>query len=227
MLENEFSRITMSCSSESLIPNGEGYANISHQICTLPGATPGALHVAGAAYLEKAFSYAPSQLWRNWGIIIAIIVFFLILNVVLGEFVTYGTGSNSVLSRVKQTAKSKALNESLLKKREEYRKNKMRAESSELQVASQSVLTWEALNYDVPVHGSTRRLLNNVYGYVKPAELTALMGASGAGKTTLLDVLAGRKNVGVIVSWIKGVYNSREDLFKCAEVSDCFSFHAN
>jgi ABC-type multidrug transport system ATPase subunit len=40
--------------------------------------------------------------------------------------------------------------------------------------------------------------LNNIFGYVKPGQLTALMGASGAGKTTLLDVLAARKNIGVI-----------------------------
>jgi ABC-type multidrug transport system ATPase subunit len=42
------------------------------------------------------------------------------------------------------------------------------------------------------------QLLNNVYGYVKPGTLTALMGASGAGKTTCLDVLAQRKNIGVV-----------------------------
>lgn len=50
----------------------------------------------------------------------------------------------------------------------------------------------------VPVPGGTRRLLHDVYGYVKPGTLTALMGASGAGKTTCLDVLAQRKNIGVI-----------------------------
>ncbi|KAH9952740.1 hypothetical protein BC827DRAFT_1286560 [Russula dissimulans] len=36
------------------------------------------------------------------------------------------------------------------------------------------------------------------HGYVKPGTLTALMGASGAGKTTCLDVLAKRKNIGVV-----------------------------
>lgn len=58
--------------------------------------------------------------------------------------------------------------------------------------------TWSKLNYTVPVKGGERRLLSEVYGYVKPGELTALMGASGAGKTTLLDVLADRKSIGKI-----------------------------
>ena len=50
----------------------------------------------------------------------------------------------------------------------------------------------------MPVPGGERRLLHDVYGYVKPGTLTALMGASGAGKTTCLDVLAQRKNIGVV-----------------------------
>ena len=43
-----------------------------------------------------------------------------------------------------------------------------------------------------------RKLLNGISGYVKPGQLTALMGASGAGKTTLMDVIAGRKTAGKI-----------------------------
>ncbi len=41
-------------------------------------------------------------------------------------------------------------------------------------------------------------LLKSVNGYFEPGTMTALMGSSGAGKTTLLDVLAGRKNTGVV-----------------------------
>ena len=46
--------------------------------------------------------------------------------------------------------------------------------------------------------GGTHCLLHDIYEHIKPGTLTALMGVSGAGKTTVLDVLAQRKNTGVI-----------------------------
>lgn len=64
--------------------------------------------------------------------------------------------------------------------------------------ADRRTFTWERVDYVVPVPGGTRRLLHEVYGYVRPGTLTALVGASGAGKTTCLDVLAQRKNIGVV-----------------------------
>ena len=47
-------------------------------------------------------------------------------------------------------------------------------------------------------HGDELDLLKGVNGYFECGTVTALMGSSGAGKTTLLDVLADRKNTGVV-----------------------------
>ncbi|KAM5346373.1 hypothetical protein ACJ41O_009378 [Fusarium nematophilum] len=198
MMQNEFSRIDMTCTAESLIPSGPGYDDINYQVCTLAGSRGGTTFVSGDDYIAQGFSYYPGDLWRNWGIVMALIIFFLILNVVLGEFVKFGMGGNAAKVYAKPNKERKALNETLLEKREAKRRDKTKEEGSDLRIKSESILTWENLNYDVPVPGGTRRLLNNVFGYVRPGELTALMGASGAGKTTLLDVLASRKNIGVI-----------------------------
>lgn len=92
----------------------------------------------------------------------------------------------------------KELNKTLREKRDKKNRREIEEDGAGLKMDSKAILTWEDLCYDVPVPSGQLRLLKNIYGYVKPGQLTALMGASGAGKTTLLDVLAARKNVGVI-----------------------------
>lgn len=62
--------------------------------------------------------------------------------------------------------------------------------------ATASTFTFEDVVYTINANGEEKRLLHNVSGYVKPGQLTALMGASGAGKTTLLDTLSQRKSEG-------------------------------
>lgn len=192
----------MTCTADSLIPSGLGYDDINHQVCTLPGSTPGTLQVSGSAYLEQGFSYDRGGLWRNWGIVMALIVAYLILNVLLGEVMKHGMGGNTAKVFERPNAERKKLNEDLLAKRDERREARKKGESTEIKINSEGILTWEDLCYEVPVPGGTRRLLDHVFGYVKPGQLTALMGASGAGKTTLLDVLAARKNIGVITGGI-------------------------
>ena len=45
------------------------------------------------------------------------------------------------------------------------------------------IFSWQKISYTVPIgHCETRKLLDNVSGYVAPGKLTALMGESGAGK---------------------------------------------
>lgn len=92
LMMNEFKRITLTCNPTALVPSGQGYGDIAHQVCTLPGSSPGSDQIAGADYVNTAFSYAVGDLWRNWGIIVVLIVAFLFLNATLGEALQYGAG---------------------------------------------------------------------------------------------------------------------------------------
>ena len=196
LMMNEFKRLTLACNS--LIPSGPGYGDLAHQVCTLPGSTPGSDQVSGSNYVNTSFSYDPSDLWRNWGITVVLIVGFLIMNATLGEVLQYGAGGKTVTYYAKEDKERKRLNEALMRKRERKQHKEADQGGSDLHITSKAVLTWENLCYDVPTPSGQLRLLNDIFGYVVPGQLTALMGASGAGKTTLLDVLAARKNIGVI-----------------------------
>jgi ATP-binding cassette subfamily G (WHITE) protein 2 (SNQ2) len=199
LMMNEFSRVDLTCADTSIIPNGPGYDDINSQVCTLAGSTAGSNAVSGADYVKASFSWDTGDLWMYWGITVVLIVGFLLANAFLGEFVKWGAGGRTVTFFVKEDKELQELNGKLREKRDRRNNKKEGADdSSDLNITSKAVLTWEDLTYDVPVPSGELRLLKHIYGYVKPGQLTALMGASGAGKTTLLDVLANRKNIGVI-----------------------------
>jgi len=155
-----------------------------------------------------------SDLWiRCFLVLLLFLVFFLIAQVVALELYPMPGGPpGGIAIYAKDTPETKKRNEALEARKDEKAKAKDLADKAsgsdvavtkdkeykEMKGDHRKAFTWESLNYDVPVPGGTRRLLDDVYGYVKPGTLTALMGASGAGKTTCLDVLAQRKNIGVI-----------------------------
>lgn len=197
LMVNEFSRLTMTCTEDSLVPSGRGYDDIAHQACTLAGGEPGSAIIPGSDYLARTFSYYRGDLWRNFGIMLALIVGFLATNLYFGETMQFGAGGRTVTFFQKENKERGELNQALETKKAN-RQSKTVDAGANLKISSTSVFTWEDVSYEVPVPSGTRRLLNSVYGYVQPGKLTALMGASGAGKTTLLDVLAARKNIGVV-----------------------------
>jgi ATP-binding cassette subfamily G (WHITE) protein 2 (SNQ2) len=129
----------------------------------------------------RTYNYAPDQLWRDWGIVLAFFIFFMILNCIIVEYIAYG-------SKGKQVTLYKKSKTGIIG-------NKVDADSGDAQshitepvaqakglLKSTKVLTWEKLSYTVPLPGHKKlRLLDDIYGYVAPGCLTALMGSSGAG----------------------------------------------
>lgn len=58
-----------------------------------------------------------------------------------------------------------------------------------------STLAFNNIGYNV---NNGQKVLDNVFGLVKPGECMAIMGGSGAGKTTLLDILAAKNKGGKV-----------------------------
>ncbi|GAA5871103.1 hypothetical protein JCM8547_005358, partial [Rhodosporidiobolus lusitaniae] len=203
-MENEFKRLDLQCVGTYITPNSLGGALPQYpealgpnQVCTLAGATAGNPVVSGADYLMASFEYDVSQQWRNWGITLVFFIGFNIIQCYLAETLDHGAGAPAINVFAKENAERKKLNEELEKNKQAFRRGEMEQDLSGL-IQTKKPFTWENLTYTVPVPGGQRQLLDNVNGYVRPGQLTALMGSSGAGKTTLLDVLANRKTIGVI-----------------------------
>lgn len=78
----------------------------------------------------------------------------------------------------KENKDTKVRNERLQERKAALAAGKINQDLAGL-VESRRPFTWENLCYTVPVPGGQRQLLKDVFGYVKPGTLTALMGASG------------------------------------------------
>ncbi|KAJ9478985.1 putative Protein SNQ2 (putative) [Pseudozyma hubeiensis] len=195
LMINEFKRVTFTCEGAQIIPSGAGYPTTltDNQICTLQGATPGSNQIAGIDYLTASFGYQANHLGRNIGILIAFLVGFVVITAVIVEKMDQGAFASAMVVKKPPNKEEKKLNQML----QDRKSGATEKTEAKLEVHGQA-FTWSNLEYTVPVQGGQRKLLDKVYGYVKPGQMTALMGSSGAGKTTLLDVLADRKTIGVI-----------------------------
>ncbi|KAI9570995.1 ABC-2 type transporter-domain-containing protein [Boletus coccyginus] len=210
LLVNEFHTIDGFCGT--LVPSGPLYDLFpdSNKACTTVGSQPGNPYVDGSRFVFLSFGYSYSHLWRNFGIVIAFIIFFVILLLVFTEFNTSLAGATSVTLFKRGSNVSTAPIESSDSNSDEEKAGGPGSTNSELdarkgskeevhgaleqQPRMKNTFTWQHMNYEV----AGRRILNDVSGYVAPGKLTALMGESGAGKTTLLNVLAERTETGVV-----------------------------
>ncbi|KAI9733554.1 MAG: hypothetical protein M1834_003155 [Cirrosporium novae-zelandiae] len=196
LMVNEFHNTNFTCAGDSLIPQGPSYPGDQNKGCGVPGAIDGTLIVDGDAYLKLSYKYQYSHLWRNFGIIIGFWIFFVVLTMIgMERQRDLHAGASLVYRRPAPWFVRKL--KALIKK-----DNQKQAVGQPQLIRNEAIFMWDQLNYTVNVPGGKKQLLDDVKGWVKPGQLTALMGSSGAGKTTLLDVLAQRKDEGEITGEI-------------------------
>lgn len=220
VLTNEFAGRTMECAPSQLVPQGPGI-DAAYQGCALPGAQVNAQSVDGSAYLQTQYSYTRSHLWRNWGVVIAFTVLYILITVVANELFQFNEGGGGALifKKSRKAKKQVKFQETSSSDEEKAaatagsdsssstKKNSPMGEESDEKAQeealaniskSESIFTWRDVKYTVPYLGGEKQLLNGVNGYAKPGVMVALVGASGAGKTTLLNTLAQRQTAGVV-----------------------------
>lgn len=95
LMSNEFYNLEMQCNAPFLVPQVAN-AQTRYQSCTLQGSTPGSATVSGARYIEVAFGYRRSHLWRNFGIICAFFLFFVCLTALGMEMQKPNKGGGAV-----------------------------------------------------------------------------------------------------------------------------------
>lgn len=201
LIANEFHGRRFPCSN--IVPPYTPLVG-SSWICDTVGAVPGEDTVSGDAFIETNYEYYFSHVWRNFGILLAFLVFFMILYFVAVEVNSATSSSAEVLvfqrGHVPAHLQQGGVDRTTVN--EDLAANPAGKEDANDQVGSippqTDIFTWRDVVYDIEIKGNPRRLLDHVSGWVKPGTLTALMGVSGAGKTTLLDVLAQRTSMGVI-----------------------------
>lgn len=194
MIANEFHGRNFTCSQ--FVPAYPTLAN-DEFICAVRGAVTGERTVSGDAYIAVNYSYSYSHVWRNFGILLAFLFAFMIIYFVAVELNSSTSSTAEVLvfrrghvpAYLQNMTKGKANDqETQAPEKAAQRTEKEEGEDVNVIPPQTDIFTWKDVKYDIPVKEGTRRLLDNVSGFVKPGTLTALMGTSGAGKTTLLDV---------------------------------------
>jgi ATP-binding cassette, subfamily G (WHITE), member 2, PDR len=195
LLSNEFHGREFECAT--LIPP---YGTGDSIICAAVGAVPGQRFISGDAFIELNYGYTYTHIWRNYGILIAFMVFFHCFYLSATEN-NKGRRSKADALVFRPGHTPRYLREDDVEGSEKTRSAVPPSPVGDRVMhlpEQKDVLMWRGVNYDIPVKDGRRRLLDDVNGWVKPGTLTALMGVSGAGKTTLLDVLAQRVSIGVV-----------------------------
>lgn len=179
---NEFHGRQFPCSDYT--PSGPSYDSVgaNQRACVVEGSQPGESMVDGGAYLKASLGFVNAHRWRNLGIIIALMLFFMALHLLAMEYIASERTKGEVLIFTRQALK-KQRKQGLLDTEaggssvaSEHNTGNESSGNATVEVEKQtSIFHWKDVCYDIKVKDGTRRILDRVDGWVKPGTLTALM----------------------------------------------------
>lgn len=216
MLVNEIA-YDIPCLNQAIVPFNE-VRDAAYQTCALTGSRPGSLIVTASDYLSTTFGYKRYHVSYDWAVLLAFSILYLVPTILASELINWGGSGGGVTvyadtpdarRRIKGEQLAASPNNNDLESgnqgdstrapsREDSETkagNNSTKELSKEAMESRAIFTWKDINLALP---NGRKLLQHVDGWVKPGELTALMGASGAGKTTLMSALSDRGVAGIV-----------------------------
>lgn len=179
LMINEFDGREFPC--VSYLPD---YGNIAanQTVCSTVGAAPGSGVVSGGSYIGVSYSYYRSHLWRNLGVMIAMAIFFCGIYLTATENISARRSKGEVLvfrrglvpeEKRKQDEEGAPLDRPTTKDLVPQRTISAGDVPPSIQKQT-AIFHWEAVNYDIKIKSETRRLLDDVDGWVKPGTLTAV-----------------------------------------------------
>ncbi|EAW11669.1 ABC transporter PeaB1 [Aspergillus clavatus NRRL 1] len=206
VMVNEFRDLSYQCSPSDLVPSGLGYTDMANQVCAVLGSRSGEESLSGMSYLEAQYGFGRSHLWRNVGINAAFFVFFALcsgigmerLKTPAGRLATVFYKGRPSIRNSQADSESGAVHDDVPPDVSRQLSGDQHHLNANSERDKNHTLAWTGLCLDIETKDGTRRLLDNLNGWVKSGQLKALMGVSGAGKTTLLNTLAGRSSIGTL-----------------------------
>lgn len=182
LMINEFDGREFPCSE--FVPTGSAYANVApeQRVCSTVGANRSSSVVSGGAFISVAYNYSRSHQWRNLGVLIAMAILFCSIYLSATEYISARRSKGEVLvfrrglvpeEKRKEDEEGAPLDRPTTKDLVPQRTVSAGDVPPSIQKQT-AIFHWEAVNYDIKIKSETRRLLDDVDGWVKPGTLTAV-----------------------------------------------------
>ena len=197
LMINEFSQRHFTCAT--FIPQGPAYEDTApnQRRCSAVGSVTGLTTVEGNNYLASAFRYYQNHLWRNLGFIVLIMAVLCSCYLLATEYIHSQRSKGEILIFPYGQMPNLFHEEDEEKRPVEaqpFHDNKANEKAPSMDVSSDTVqfdklegatFLWKSLSYDVKQRSGSKRILDDIDGWIRPGTLTALMGQSGAGNASI------------------------------------------